>query len=107
MDLLIFALALVALVYFGTVAFVRYRTASGTTTQRLWTAMTEAESIVWSHILIISGGLITVIGYLAGALGDPSLQGQITALIKPEYVPAVILGIGVVNYVARQFRRDA
>ncbi len=105
MDLLIFVLALIALVYFATVAVMRYRVASGTGLQRLWSAMTEAESIVWAHILMVSGGLVTVVAYLAGALGDPSLQSQITAAIDPKYVPFVILIVGIVNYGVRQFKR--
>jgi hypothetical protein len=69
---------------------------------RLKSLCLHSLTVAWGYALAIVGSLISIIDYVADALGDPGLKDQINAAIGDTRIAGrVLLGISVVTILVR------
>lgn len=102
MRLIIFA-ALVGIVgYVGWTVFSQYR-ASTATGWRRWLAAAEGSAtILWQKFVIGVSALAGVLSELADYFNEPSISSAIQSALKPSYVAAFVIFVGVITIWARK-----
>lgn len=92
MHLIFAAVLLAVFVYVAVETYLTYKKTPGTS---LWTAFEGSMQLLWGQILVASGALIAFAAQIADYLNDPSVGDAIKSLVKPEYVPIAVLGVGI------------
>jgi hypothetical protein len=80
-----------------------YRSATGTTWQRLLATGKQSATILWGKFSVVIAGLAGFLGDFADTLGAPGVKDTIqNALAKPVYVALFVVGISLVSMLARK-----
>lgn len=80
-------------------AVYQYRKTPGTS---ILTAFWGSLTILWTRALALSTTIIALAATFAEYLGDPSIADAIKSVVKPEYVPFIIVGIAFLTEWARR-----
>lgn len=74
---------------------------TGSFWQRTLKAGKDSATLVWTKIVLLTGGLVAVLDKTASLAGDPSLSTQIQQYVTPQIASYVMIGIMLVNVWAR------
>ena len=69
---------------------------------RLLAAGKGSATILWSRFLAIFAGTVALLGDFGSYVGAPGVADNIQHYVKPEYVPAFLVLIAVINEFARR-----
>lgn len=70
---------------------------------REWAAVKKSGTMIFAWLMSASGALVAG---LVDLYNDPSINDSIKAILKPEYVPFYIIGIGVLLRFVRMKNSD-
>ena len=80
----------------------RYKTATGTTWQRILAAGHDSATMVWSKFLLVLAGIVANLDSLADLAGQPQVKEYIDLAVgNPKTVALIMLGISLVTMLAR------
>ena len=59
----------------------------------------HSVTILWARLLALAG---LVLASAQSLLGDPTISGAVQQLLKPQYIPWYVIGIGAITELCRR-----
>jgi hypothetical protein len=59
----------------------------------------HSMTILWARLLAVAG---VALASAQSLLGDPNIGGAVQQLLKPQYIPWYVIGIGVITELCRR-----
>ncbi len=56
-------------------------------------------TILWARLQVLAG---LAMASAMGLLADPNISGAVQSVLKPQYIPYYIIGIGLITELARR-----
>jgi len=67
--------------------------------EKIKTAFKNSVTILWARLLALAG---IVLASLQALAGDPNIAGAVQQLLKPQFIPWYVIGIGIVTELCRR-----
>ena len=100
---LILTVIIIAVPAYMMFAIVRsYRTATGSTWQRVVAAFRGSASIFWARLNALSVAAIGAVGEIAAYAGAPGIKEAIAPYLAPEYMTAYVIFVLIGSEIARR-----
>ena len=67
--------------------------------EKIKSAFKHSVTILWARLLALAG---LVLASMQSLLADPTISGAVQQLLKPQYIPWYVIGIGVITELCRR-----
>ena len=67
--------------------------------QKALSSFKSSVTILWARVVALVGAALAVVPSLTS---DPNISNAIHTILRPEYIPYYVIGIGVITEMARR-----